>query len=139
MTTKSLSAAPLSSATVPATAVSASDHRIHRDIGVLALFTRVYCRANHAGRPRERVRAVAALAPYVTPLEADLCADCSRTLLHGAAKRLFCPYDPKPRCRHCPTHCYAPGHREKVRAIMRFSGMRLITRGRLDLLFKYLF
>ena len=140
MTTESVSRPSASPNTaVPETAIKVSDPRISSDISVLALFTRTYCRAKHAGRPRERVRAAAALASYVNPLEADLCAECSRTLLHGAAKRLLCPYDPKPQCKHCPTQCYAPGHREKVRAIMRFSGMRLITRGRLDLLFKYLF
>jgi hypothetical protein len=36
-------------------------------------------------------------------------------------------------------HCYQPGHREKVRAIMRFSGPYLIRRGRLDLLWHYFF
>ena len=42
-------------------------------------------------------------------------------------------------CKHCHVHCYRPGHREKVREIMRFSGRHLILRGRLDLLWHYFF
>jgi hypothetical protein len=113
------------------------DRKAARDIRTLVLFIRVYCRARHGNRPTRRVPGRGVLAPYVTPLEADLCDECGGTLLHGAAKRVLCPYDPKPRCKHCPTPCYAPGHREKVREIMRYSGMRLLLRGRVDLLFKY--
>ena len=123
----------------PAPFAGSPDPKAARDIRALALFTGIYCRSKHAGRPRERTAGRGVLAPYLAPLQADLCPDCAHTLLHGAAKRVLCPYDPKPRCKHCPTPCYAPGHREAVRAIMRFSGLRLIARGRLDLLVKYLF
>lgn len=140
MRTESVNAAPLPyAARTSGTGNPALHAKIRKDIATLALFTGVYCRANHAERRRERARAAAALAPFINPLEADLCPECARTLLHGAAKRLFCPYDPKPRCKHCPAVCYAPGHRKKVRAIMRFSGLRLVMRGRLDLLLKYWF
>ena len=60
-------------------------------------------------------------------------------LLYACERRLRCPLEEKPACKHCPVHCYRPGHREKVREIMRFSGRHLIRRGRLDLLWRYLF
>ena len=68
----------------------------------------------------------------------SLCPDCSRLLEHGIAKLSLCEYDPKPPCRKCQTHCYAPGYREKVRQVMRFSGTYLLKHGRLDLLLHYL-
>jgi hypothetical protein len=68
-----------------------------------------------------------------------LCQDCGRLFQHGVAKLLQCPYDPKPMCKKCPTHCYAPDYREKMRQVMRFSGPYLIKHGRLDLLLHYLF
>jgi hypothetical protein len=52
---------------------------------------------------------------------------------------LNCPLEEKPVCKHCHVHCYRKGHREKVREIMRFSGRALIRKGRLDLLWHYLF
>jgi hypothetical protein len=68
-----------------------------------------------------------------------LCAECREFLEYAMTRRLRCPLDPKPACKHCPVHCYRPGHREKVKEIMRFSGRRLIRRGRLDLLWHYFF
>lgn len=108
-----------------------------KDLHVLALFTAVYCRARHEGEraplgwealglpePRGRRR---------------FCPECREFLLYAAARRLKCPLDPKPSCKHCHVHCYRAGHRKRVREIMRFSGKRLILRGRLDLLWHYFF
>ena len=68
-----------------------------------------------------------------------LCHDCSKLLNHAIVKLLLCPYDPKPACRKCQTHCYAPVYREKIREVMRFSGLYLIRHGRLHLIARYLF
>ena len=32
----------------------------------------------------------------------------------------------KPACKHCPIHCYQPAKREEIRAIMRWSGPRML-------------
>ncbi|NJC88374.1 MAG: nitrous oxide-stimulated promoter family protein [Desulfuromonas sp.] len=113
-------------------------HREAKDLKILALFTSVYCRAHHDG-------------PWTAPVAADpelrrlplrkypVCADCAGFLGYAFERRLRCPLEEKPSCKHCPVHCYKPGHREKVREIMRFSGQYLIRRGRLDLLWHYLF
>jgi len=104
-----------------------------KDLKVLALFTSVYCRAHHRGETKPRDLAeldVKGLA---------LCEECLDFLTYAFERRLKCPLDPKPECKGCHIHCYRPGHRDKVREIMRFSGRRLILRGRLDLLWHYFF
>ncbi|QZN98032.1 nitrous oxide-stimulated promoter family protein [Symbiopectobacterium purcellii] len=32
----------------------------------------------------------------------------------------------KQACKHCPIHCYQPARREQIRAIMRWSGPRML-------------
>ena len=111
-----------------------------KDARVLADFVGVFCRENHRSEPKslfpnedEAMRQVAGDRPLL------LCPDCRKLLYHGVAKRLQCPYDPKPMCKKCPEHCYAPGYRSRMREVMRYSGTYLIRHGRLDLLLHYLF
>ncbi|MCK4502919.1 MAG: nitrous oxide-stimulated promoter family protein, partial [Desulfuromonadales bacterium] len=65
--------------------------------------------------------------------------DCLDFLEYAIERRLQCPVEEDPNCKHCQIHCYRSGHREKVREIMRYSGKTLIKRGRLDLLWHYFF
>jgi hypothetical protein len=67
-----------------------------------------------------------------------LCPDCTRLLTYGLTMRLKCPYDPKPICKKCETQCYHKDYKEKIREVMKFSGMYLVKHGRLDLLYHYL-
>jgi hypothetical protein len=109
-----------------------------KDLKVLALFTAVHCGAQHAGEKS----ALPADEPGLQGLGLErfhLCGDCREFLDYAFTRRRRCPLDPKPTCKHCHLHCYRPGHREQVREIMRFSGRRLILRGRLDLLWHYFF
>ena len=107
-----------------------------KDLKILALFTAVYCSAQHT-----------AVREPLNSLSSDLaklqryryCAECRDFLHYAIDRRLKCPLTDKPSCKHCQVHCYQPGHREKVRQIMRFSGRALIRKGRLDLLWHYLF
>jgi hypothetical protein len=115
------------------------DRKKAKDLKVLADFIAVYCREHHREEPR---------APFAIKDERllqvlgdknlELCQDCSRLFNHGTAKLLLCPYDPKPTCRKCETHCYAPGYRERIREVMRFSGPYMVKRGRLDMMLHYL-
>lgn len=119
----------------PDSALSAQEKK---DLKVLALFTAAYCRAKHSGAKS----AMLAVEPELQGLglgRVHLCGDCREFLAYAFARRIKCPLDPKPTCKHCHVHCYRPGHREKVREIMRFSGRHLILRGRLDLLWHYFF
>jgi hypothetical protein len=86
---------------------------------VLKRFIAVYCRENH-GKTR-----------------GELCRDCSDLLDYGLKRLYACPYDPKPKCKDCPTHCYQPEYRAKIREVMRFSGIYFVKRGRLDWLVRY--
>lgn len=49
-------------------------------------------------------------------------------MLDYARKRLrLCPFqDKKPTCSKCSIHCYAPGKSEQIKAIMRYSGPRML-------------
>ena len=68
---------------------------------------------------------------------ADDAAAAAQDLPYGKQRLLSCPYDPKPKCKDCETHCYRPKYREKVKEIMKFSGMHFVKRGRIDWLIKY--
>ncbi|MFQ6097327.1 MAG: nitrous oxide-stimulated promoter family protein [Armatimonadota bacterium] len=99
--------------------VRRSERAVARELGVLQRFVDVYCRAHHS------------------PADGQPCAEC-RDLIQYASKRLQkCPYDPKPKCKDCPTHCYRPDYRQRVREVMRFSGKFFVKRGRLDWLVRY--
>ena len=115
------------------------DEKKSKEIKVLSRFIAIYCREHHRTEVRdtfpikdERLRSSLGHKDLL------LCKDCSKLLSHGIAKLLLCPYDPKPTCKKCETHCYAPGYRERIREVMRFSGLYLVKRGRLDLMIHYL-
>lgn len=110
--------------------------RERKDLNLLGLFTAVYCRAHHSG-PRACLETAALAGSGVE--RHQLCAECRELLLYACERRIKCPLDPKPACKHCPVHCYRPEYRAKVREIMRFSGRHLILRGRVDLLWHYFF
>jgi hypothetical protein len=108
-----------------------------RDVRVLGKFVGIYCRERHREAAKSLFRIQdEELAARLGALQ--LCPDCARLLTHGVAKLSQCPYEPKPSCRHCQTHCYAPGYRENIRGVMRFSGTYLVRHGRLDMLFHLL-
>ncbi|MDY4386138.1 nitrous oxide-stimulated promoter family protein [Pectobacterium aroidearum] len=53
-----------------------------------------------------------------------------KDLFNYAIKRLErCHFgEDKPACKHCPIHCYQPARREAIKAIMRWSGPRMLLR-----------
>jgi len=109
-----------------------------KDLKVLALFTAAYCGARHVAEKSS----LPVADPELKGMGLErfrLCTECREFLDYAFVRRIKCPLDPKPTCKHCHVHCYRPGHREKVREVMRFSGRRLILRGRLDLLWHYFF
>jgi hypothetical protein len=115
------------------------DEHIQRDVDVLAEFISIYCQAKHIGEKVSPSDAGGIVGRYCAGNTLRYCNDCRRLLLHAVSKRVLCPYDPKPSCKRCPSHCYGQGYREKIREVMRFSGMELIRRGRFSLIKKYLF
>ena len=61
-------------------------------------------------------------------LKRDTPTEEFKELMDYAHKRLDrCKFgDDKPACKRCPIHCYKPEMREKIRAIMRWAGPRMI-------------
>jgi hypothetical protein len=96
-------------------------HREERDIRVLGAFVGIYCHGRHATS------------------KGMLCPGCAELLAYAELKRRCCPLDPKPACKGCPIHCYAKERRATIREVMAYSGRRLLLRGRLDLIWHYLF
>ena len=59
--------------------------------------------------------------------QAHLCPDCQAVLAYAADRCDHCPFmESKTFCSNCKVHCYRPEMREKIRAIMRFSGPRML-------------
>ncbi len=109
-----------------------------KDLKVLGLFTAVFCRRHHDG-DKGPLASGSLGAAELGLARHRYCPECREFLAYAIQRRLRCPLDPKPTCKECPVHCYRPGHRERVREIMRFSGKYLIKSGRLDLLWHYFF
>ncbi len=123
---------------LPCAAASAADtrrraRRLQRDVAILAKFVGVYCKHRHREAGKAPLRFGGRACPWTFDWP-PLCGPCRKLLAHGVVKRLRCPYDPKPSCRKCPAHCYAPKYRAAMREVMRFSGRRLVLSGRLDYL-----
>ena len=83
--------------------------RINRESHTIASMIQLYCRERHSSD--------------------ILCPECTM-LMKYARKRLDkCPYQAgKTTCAKCPVHCYKPDTREKIKAVMRYSGPRMLYR-----------
>jgi len=106
-----------------------------KDIRVLGDFISIFCRENHREEAKDTfpIKDVR-LRNSLGDKNLELCPDCRKLLDHGIAKLLLCPYDPKPMCKECQTQCYAPGYRERIQEVMRFSSLYLIKHGGLGLI-----
>ncbi len=68
----------------------------------------LYCRKNHGTKGM-------------------LCPECAALNLYARQRSDKCPFmEIKTFCSNCKVHCYKPEMREKIRAVMRFSGPRMI-------------
>jgi hypothetical protein len=90
-----------------------------RDREILRRFVGIYCKHHHQADGQ------------------GLCDNCAELLGYALEKLSRCPMDPKPKCKDCPVHCYDPEHRERIREVMKFSGVHLVKRGGVDWLLKY--
>jgi hypothetical protein len=88
-----------------------------KETEILKRFIAVYCKEKHQGE--------------------NLCEDCQKLEDYALTKLEKCPFDPKPKCRDCKVHCYQQEYRDKIKEVMRFSGMYHVKRGRVDWLIKY--
>lgn len=55
------------------------------------------------------------------------CTECMELERYARQRSDKCPFmETKTFCSNCKVHCYKPQMREKIRAVMRFSGPRMI-------------
>lgn len=85
--------------------------QLGRERKTIVAMIRLYCRMQHASE---------GAAP---------CDDCRQLEDYALARLDRCPFgESKPTCARCPIHCYKPAMRERIRAVMRFSGPRMMLR-----------
>jgi hypothetical protein len=58
-----------------------------------------------------------------------LCSECAELADYADLKLDRCPYGgEKPACTNCPIHCYKADPRERMRAVMRYAGPRMLLK-----------
>lgn len=68
----------------------------------------LYCRCHHGTR-------------------GTLCPDCAALAQYARDRSDHCPFmEHKTFCSNCKVHCYRGDMREKIRAVMAFSGPRML-------------
>ena len=83
-----------------------SSKRLAREWHTIDTMVGLYCRDHHEG---------------------GLCPECKGLLDYASVRLDRCRFGiEKPTCAKCPVHCYQKNRREQVRAIMRYSGPRML-------------
>lgn len=83
------------------------DVKRRREKRLLQSMVGIYCRKQHGRR--------------------ELCDDCAELLAYCARRSDICPrMAEKSFCLHCPSPCYHPVMRQRIREVMRFSGPRML-------------
>lgn len=78
-----------------------------REKQTLSLMIAIYCRKNHGCK--------------------QLCPDCAALDAYARQRSDKCPFmQTKTFCSNCRVHCYRADMREKIRAVMRYSGPRML-------------
>lgn len=81
--------------------------RIEEEKAVVEQMIRLYCR-KHEGH-------------------GELCPNCRELLGYAYSRLDRCRYgEDKPTCKKCPSHCYRPEMKERIRTVMRWAGPRMI-------------
>lgn len=85
------------------------DHpRLAREWKTMTAMVHIYCRGHH---------------------ELELCPECRQLLDYAGLRLERCRFGiAKPTCANCPVHCYERQRRERVKAVMRYAGPRMLWR-----------
>lgn len=74
-------------------------------------------------------RMIAIFCHHRHPGHAGLCPACAELQDYVDARLDRCPFqESKSTCAKCTVHCYKPDMRERIRAVMRFAGPRMLLR-----------
>lgn len=90
-----------------------------REKRTISQMVALYCAENH---PRESRTETAHCGEAVCPACADI--DAYAVLRTERCRKM----EVKTSCEECGNHCYAPEKREEIRAIMRYSGPRMLKK-----------
>jgi hypothetical protein len=98
-----------------------NDHpRIARENKTVEAMVNIYCHGQHGTKD-------------------ELCFECTELLSYTRERLYQCPFqEDKTTCAKCPVHCYKPVMREKIRAVMRYAGPRMIYRHPILTLFHFI-
>lgn len=103
---------------------------IARDIVTLAGMAEIYCADHHDDGLRVPFRSKAVEAGvYPARKVPRLCPDCAMHVRYGEVRRALCTRDPRPSCKTCSNHCYAPDEAAWQRTCMAYAGPRAMFRG----------
>jgi len=90
--------------------MSGDNSRMEKELKTAELMIKIFCRGQHGKKE-------------------GLCPEC-RNLFDYVTRRLEkCRLrENKPKCSKCPVHCYKSEMREKIRAVMKYAGPRMLYR-----------
>ena len=100
-----------------------------REAQMVSQMIALWCRRHHGGgRAGEQASSDDAPARVKLGFRAiTLCPECAELRGYAVARIERCPHmGTKTFCSACPSHCYRPAMREKIREVMRWSGPRMI-------------
>ena len=84
------------------------DSKRQREKETVSVMIALYCRKKHGSKSK-------------------LCPDCAALEEYARQRSDKCPFmETKTFCSNCKVHCYKPDMREQIRAVMRFSGPRML-------------
>jgi predicted amidophosphoribosyltransferase len=90
--------------------MSGNNSKIKSDLETADLMIHIFCQNRHGRRE-------------------GLCPECRELLEYVTLRLKKCPLrENKPRCSKCPVHCYKPEMRERIRAVMKYAGPRMLYR-----------
>lgn len=79
------------------------------DLKTVRFMIELYCRGKHKTK------------------RGELCNECRELWEYVQLRRSKCPFgDNKPFCSNCKIHCYKSEMRERIKAVMRYSGPRMM-------------
>ncbi len=107
-----------------------ADKEVARDVITLAGMTEIFCADHHDQSAREPFESEATKAGvYPTKKIPRLCPECAAHLRYGEVRRALCRREPRPACKTCANHCYAPAERAWQKRAMAYAGPRAMFRG----------
>lgn len=100
-----------------------------REAQMVSQMIALWCRGHHHGGHGSRQAGSADESTRVKLglRTVTLCPECAELQAYAVARIKHCPHMvTKTFCSACPSHCYRPAMRERIREVMRWSGPRMV-------------